>query len=107
MTWAELAAIFAATAAILSVVITCVLTVGKIGRMAGIMETTLSNQNVAIGDLKSEMKTLTQVVTQQAVQNNRIDAMSERLLLIDKRVDELAHGEGFVLPLPSHVKYGK
>ena len=96
MSWIEL---LTPGAAIATVAITSMLTLGKIGRMAGIMETTLANQNTMIGELKAEIKALANVVTTQAVQNSRIDSITDWVTRVDKRVDELAHGEGFVFPL--------
>jgi prefoldin subunit 5 len=50
-------------------------------------------------DLKSvqlEIKTLADVLTKLAVQGTRIDNLSDRLNVIDRRVEELRHGQGFV-----------
>lgn len=43
-------------------------------------------------DLKAEIKKLSEIVTEQAVQGKRIDR-------IEEDIRELRHGEGFVFPL--------
>lgn len=103
MSWAELAAMFSALAAVIGVAITSLLTVGRIGRMAGIMETTLLTQNVSIVDLKVQMGKLSEVVTQLAVQKSEHTALQTQVTMLAAKIEELAHGEGFVFPLNAHL----
>ena len=49
-----------------------------------------------LSEMEKEMKSLASVLTQIAVQTTRIDLMGERLNIIDRRVDEMRHGQGFV-----------
>lgn len=94
----EIAAAATALAAILGMAITMT----KLGRMAGVMETSLSAQKADIGEMRDDIKALNSVVTQLAVTQERMDAMSAHIVRIDKRVELLAQGEGFVFPLGSH-----
>lgn len=40
---------------------------------------------------------LSVVITQQAVQNNRLDQQAERMNRLDRRLDGLSRGEGFIV----------
>jgi hypothetical protein len=53
----------------------------------------------AIAELKAEMKPMNTMATQQAV-------LDQRLLQLEQRVNELAHGEGMVLPFKSPYEHG-
>ena len=60
-------------------------------------------QKVEMTDLKSEVRELGKVLTQMAVTTTRLDAISESVTRLNKWVDELRHGEGFVYPLDSRL----
>jgi hypothetical protein len=47
-------------------------------------------------DMKQELKKLADVIIQQAVQTTRMDNLSSQVASIDRRVEELRHGNGFV-----------
>ncbi len=100
MSLAEILAVMASSAAVITVAITGLVIVAKVGRMAGIMETTLTNQNMALSEMKAEIKALASVVTQQAVQNNRLSNVEQQVLMLQKQIDELRHGEGWIFPSP-------
>jgi hypothetical protein len=55
--------------------------------------TSMSN---AILGLTDDVKELSKVVTAVAVQNQRIENVGERLNMIERRYDELRHGEGLI-----------
>lgn len=63
-------------------------------------------QAVQINSLQDEVKALGKVVTEVAVQNQRIDTQDKRLDSHDRRIEELSHGEGFVFPLAAHLHGG-
>lgn len=105
MTIGEACAIAMALSAILGMAVLMI----KLGRMAGAMEATLNSQNSNMRSLKDDLKELGEdfkelgaVVTQLAVTNTRLDSFSAHLVRIDKQVQDLAHGEGFVFPLGAH-----
>lgn len=50
-----------------------------------------------IAELKDEVKQLGVILTKLALQEQRLD-------MLDKRYEELRHGEGFVYPLGSHAR---
>jgi hypothetical protein len=106
VTWSETAAIFAAIGAVLSVIITSMLTVGKIGRMAGIMETTLLNQNERISSIGAKLEKLTDALTQIAVQSNRLDNHGQQITVMQRDIADLRRGEGFIVPRGSHPSGG-
>ncbi len=68
----------------------------RLGRTTATMQTSLAGQNLAIDDLKAEIKKLGDVLTKLAVQEQRLN-------MLDKHIDELRHGEGFVYPFGSHL----
>ena len=49
-----------------------------------------------VKEMKEELKELTEVIKIQAVQNNRLDNMESHLASIDRRVEDLRRGNGFV-----------
>ncbi len=57
----------------------------------------------AISEIKTEIKTMNALLTQVAVQKERLDNQATRLNLLDARYEELRHGEGYVFPLTSHL----
>ena len=68
----------------------------RLGRTASRVEAAMTLQATEISTLKEEIKTLGGLVTQVAVQTTRLD-------MVEKHLDELRHGEGFVYPLGSHL----
>lgn len=98
MTIAEIIGVSGGAAAIFGLIVTILLVSGRLGQMAGTLETSLTNQESIITDLKNEMIELRRVVTQIAVFSNRLDTQGASVALLTKKVDELAHGEGFVVP---------
>lgn len=92
----------AASVTALAAVIGIAVTMSKLGRMAGVMETTLVNQNATISGLKKEIEKLGEIVVQIAVQKTELSGMRQDIIDLRRQVNELAHGEGFVFPLGSH-----
>lgn len=94
----EIAAIVTALAAVVGIAVTMT----KLGRMAGIMEVSLSAQKADIGEMRDDIRALNKVVHELAIQQTRMDAMSLHITRLDKQVQDMAHGEGFVFPLGAH-----
>ncbi len=49
-----------------------------------------------IVEIKTDLKILNKVITDIALQNQRIDNQAERLNRLDSRIDELRHGKGYI-----------
>lgn len=49
-----------------------------------------------IGDIKIDLKILNKLVTDIALQNQRLDNQGERLNRLENHLDEMRHGKGFV-----------
>lgn len=49
-----------------------------------------------ISDIKIDLKGLNRVITELALQNQRLDNFTERLNRMDIRLDEFSHGKGFI-----------
>jgi len=75
----------------------------RMSRMATTFELIGKQQAKEISEVKSEVRELSKTVTELAVQKTRLDNQAERLNLLDKRYEELRHGEGFVFPLDAHL----
>ena len=75
----------------------------KMGRAVSKFEEVGKNQHEDISEIKTEMKAMTKIMTKQALIDERIAALSVRMTLLDKSVDELRHGEGFIYPLGSKL----
>lgn len=84
-------------AVIMSLVGTCIFYAFRSGRFA---ENILTMQK-EITELKEVAKSLAMIITAQAVQTVRQDSQGERLNILDKRVEDLRHGEGFIVK-PKH-----
>lgn len=63
------------------------------GRMTGRIES-------AITTLQADVRKLNEVVSSVAVQGQRLDTHDHRIDLIERLVDDMRRGEGYVLPLP-------
>lgn len=75
----------------------------RIGRLMEKFEQIVSQQTKEISDLKLEVAQMRGVVTQIALQGERITALQSRIDTVDKRLYDLQHGEGFVMPLRNRV----
>jgi len=71
----------------------------KMGRAVSRFETVAERQSDDISDMKNDMKNLTKVMMEQAVHEQRMTNLSERQTLVEKQVDDLRRGEGYILPL--------
>lgn len=49
-----------------------------------------------IFEIKVDLKALNKIMIDLALQNQRLDNQGERLNVIDRHIDELRHGHGFV-----------
>lgn len=49
-----------------------------------------------IGQLKQEVSKIGHILTQVAVQNERLDNIGQRMNMMDRRTDELRRGQGFI-----------
>ncbi len=47
-------------------------------------------------ELNEFAKSMGKTLTQMAVQHSRLDAQAERLNVLDKRIEDLRHGDGFI-----------
>lgn len=77
---------------VMSLAGTCLLYAFRSGRFAESIKT----MQREIKELKDVAKSLALVITAQAVQTTRQDAQAERLNILDKRVEDLRHGNGFI-----------
>ncbi len=71
----------------------------SLGQAVTALRDVVLGQGSEIKELRSEMKQFGAILTQMAVQKERIDMLLERVQLLDDRYEELRHGEGFVYPL--------
>lgn len=49
-----------------------------------------------VREMKEELRGLSKVITEQAVQSNRLDNMDDHLASLDKRIEDLRRGDGWV-----------
>lgn len=68
----------------------------KMGRMMGSFEAVSMQQTHEIGEMKAEMKGLSQLITAVAVQKVEMAGMREEILQLRRWYDELRHGKGYV-----------
>lgn len=82
-------------AVVASLVGTCIFYAFRSGKFAGSIE----QMQKEITELKEVAKSLAVIVTQQAVASVRMDTQGERLNILDKRLEDLRRGEGFITKL--------
>ncbi len=80
------------------------ITVGNIGEIASIIvggvyaiasiRSNIGLLKTEVGGMQTEIKKIAELMKAVAVQDVKIDNISERLNLLDKRYDELRHGAG-------------
>ena len=80
------------------------LVVYRLGRTSAKIEAAMTLQAAEISELKEDVKVVGRLLTDVAVQKERLDSHARRLDLLDRRYDELRHGEGFVYPLGARPK---
>lgn len=68
----------------------------KMGRMMGTFETIGNTQAREISELKEDIKSVNNVITQVAVQKAEIASLDQRVGLLMTWYDELRHGHGYV-----------
>lgn len=71
---------------------TCIFYAFRSGRFAE----NISTMQKEITELKEVAKSLAVIITQQAVASVRMDSQGERLNIMDKRVEDLRRGDGYI-----------
>lgn len=71
----------------------------KLGSTITKFELIGSQQAREIAQLQEGVKAIASVVTQMALADQRQDMFEDRINRMEKLVDEVRHGEGFVLPI--------
>ncbi|MDE2096845.1 MAG: hypothetical protein KGL39_06320 [Patescibacteria group bacterium] len=72
----------------------------RLGRAVERFEQVGVRHGQELTELKGEIKLLKDVVVKVAVQNERIDNLEHRQRLMDDRMEELRHGNGYVVARP-------
>jgi hypothetical protein len=73
----------------------------RLGRTTQRVEAAMTQQGQEINSLRDEIKTLSKLITEVALQGQRLDMQDKRLDTLDRRYEELRHGEGFAFPFDS------
>jgi hypothetical protein len=71
----------------------------RLGKNSQVVREAMRQQAAEIAMLKDEIKELSKLVTEVAVQSKRLD-------ILEQRYEELRHGEGFVFPLAANLPPG-
>lgn len=69
----------------------------KLGRVTERFELIGKQQAKEISELKANVEKFGGVLTEMALQKQRLDNQGERFNILERRYDELAHGKGFVI----------
>jgi hypothetical protein len=69
----------------------------RLGKNSQVVREAMRQQASEIAALKDEIKELSKLVTEVAVQSKRLD-------MLEQRYEELRHGEGFVFPLAAQLR---
>lgn len=73
----------------------------KLGSAVTKFELIGTQQAGEISELKKQVEGLGKIITAMAVEKTRLDGHADRLNRVEKQLDELRHGEGYVLPIKS------
>jgi methyl-accepting chemotaxis protein len=57
---------------------------------------TLERQSKAMSGMQEDIKALNKIVTEVALQNQRVDMMAKQMDRLEHRIDELRHGDGWI-----------
>ena len=68
----------------------------RLGKNSQVVREAMRQQAAEIAMLKDEIKELSKLVTEVAVQSKRLD-------ILEQRYEELRHGEGFIFPLAAQM----
>jgi hypothetical protein len=68
-----------------------------IGRSSSRVEAAITNQAQDLIDMKAELKKLADVITQQAVQSSRIDNINSQIIMIQRTIEDLRRGSGYII----------
>lgn len=71
----------------------------RIGRMSERVEAAIEKQSENMAAVQTELRKLNEVVTNQALQAQRLDIYESRQDRIERLVDDLRRGEGHIYPL--------
>jgi hypothetical protein len=71
----------------------------KLGRTVEKFEAIGMQQASEITELKRDVKSMGELITQVAVQTTRQDTFESRLARMEQLQDDMRRGEGFILPL--------
>ena len=69
----------------------------RLGKNSQVVREAMRQQATEIAALKDEIKELSKLVTEVAVQSKRLD-------ILEQHYEELRHGEGFVFPPATHLR---
>lgn len=64
------------------------------------LESVLRAQDKQIEEIKDDLKSINRLMIDVALQNQRLDSQDSRLAALDRRYEDLRHGEGFVVRHP-------
>lgn len=81
---------------LLAVVVQTILTIGAFYGIVVRNETNSRNLKEEVKDMKNELRELSKVITVQAVQSSRIDNMEKLVTMLQKTIEELRRGTGWV-----------
>lgn len=73
-------------------------TLFKLGGIAQNVETAIAAQVKEITELKVTVSAIGRLMTDVALQNQRLDTHDKRIDNLDRHFDELRHGEGLIAP---------
>jgi hypothetical protein len=71
----------------------------RLGRTTQRFETAVSMQGRQINMLQADVRELNKLMTEVAVQATELNSIRARIDLMDKRYEEMRHGEGYVMPI--------
>ena len=75
----------------------------KVGRAVERFELVGEMQGNEISGLKTEVGALNTIITQLAVQDQKFVTIEKQYQLLNEQLNELRHGEGYVLPLRRNI----
>lgn len=79
----------------------------RLGKATSKFEQIGKQQSQEIVDLKMSVTDINKTLVQVALQTDRLNGLSERQTRVEKLIDDLRRGEGFILPLMDQLRKHK
>lgn len=87
-----------------SIIVGGFLVVYRFGRSTKATDYAIAQMSSSITEIKSEVAAMRALMTEVALQNQRLDNQGQQIAMLQRTVEDIRRGEGFILPLAHPAK---